>query len=153
METILERFLRYVAVDTQSNEESESQPSAMKELDLLKMLRDELKAMGIKVVEHKTELNMLELNADRLQNLRHEILGDVPKAKAAKPVEGLPTRPPVLCAGCGHRGVFYVLHKLGARRKRQGRQAPDHTQLRRQPHPPDRRTRPRTGSCGVPGTA
>lgn len=23
-------------------------------------------------------------------------------------------RPPVLCAGCGHRGVFYVLHKLGA---------------------------------------
>ncbi|MCR5548654.1 MAG: peptidase T [Bacteroidales bacterium] len=48
METILERFLRYVAVDTQSNEESESQPSAMKELDLLKMLRDELKAMGIK---------------------------------------------------------------------------------------------------------
>ena len=25
-----------------------------------------------------------------------------------------PTRPPVLCAGCGHRGVFYVLHKLGA---------------------------------------
>jgi indolepyruvate ferredoxin oxidoreductase alpha subunit len=77
-------------------------------------LEDQIKAMGIKVVEHKTELNMLELNADRLQNLRHEILGDVPKAKAVKAVEGLPTRPPVLCAGCGHRGVFHVLHKLGA---------------------------------------
>ena len=77
-------------------------------------LEDQIKAMGIKVVEHKTELNMLELNADRIQNLRHEILGDVPKAKAAKPAEGLPTRPPVLCAGCGHRGVFHVLHKLGA---------------------------------------
>ena len=27
--------------------------------------------------------------------------------------EGLPLRPPVLCAGCPHRGVFYVLKKLG----------------------------------------
>ena len=47
MENILDRFLRYVAVDTQSNEESESQPSEAKELDLLRMLRDELQAMGI----------------------------------------------------------------------------------------------------------
>ena len=47
MEKILDRFLRYVAVDTQSNEESESQPSEAKELVLLKMLRDELQAMGV----------------------------------------------------------------------------------------------------------
>lgn len=50
MEQIVERFLRYVAVDTQSCEESESQPSAEKELDLLKMLRDELEAMGVEAV-------------------------------------------------------------------------------------------------------
>ena len=48
MEKILDRFLRYVAVDTQSNEESESQPSEAKELVLLQMLRDELEAMGVK---------------------------------------------------------------------------------------------------------
>ena len=77
-------------------------------------LEDQIKAMGVKVVEHKTEMNMLELNADRLQNLRHEILKDVPKAKVAKVDATLPTRPPVLCSGCGHRGVFYTLHKLGA---------------------------------------
>lgn len=47
MEKIQDRFLRYVAVDTQSNENSDSQPSAMKELTLLKMLRDELNDMGI----------------------------------------------------------------------------------------------------------
>ena len=47
MEKILDRFLRYVAVDTQSDPCSESQPSAAKELDLLKMLRDELQAMGV----------------------------------------------------------------------------------------------------------
>ena len=47
MNSILERFLRYVAIDTQSNEESESQPSAAKELDLLRLLRDELLEMGV----------------------------------------------------------------------------------------------------------
>ena len=77
-------------------------------------LEEQVKAMGLKVVEHKTELNMLELNADRLQNLRHELVGDVPEAKSAATDASLPTRPPVLCAGCGHRGVFYVLNKLGA---------------------------------------
>ena len=81
-------------------------------------LEDQIRAMGIKVVDHETELNMLELNADRLQNLRHELLGDVPNAITPSLPQSttpqLPTRPPVLCAGCGHRGVFYVLHKLGA---------------------------------------
>jgi tripeptide aminopeptidase len=48
MEKILDRFLRYVAVDTQSNPESETQPSAAKELDLLSLLCQELKAMGLK---------------------------------------------------------------------------------------------------------
>ena len=47
MENIKDRFLRYVAVDTQSDETSDSQPSARKELILLEMLRDELRAMGV----------------------------------------------------------------------------------------------------------
>ena len=47
MEKILDRFLRYVSVDTQSDENSETQPSARKELDLLEMLRDELLALGV----------------------------------------------------------------------------------------------------------
>ncbi len=77
-------------------------------------LEEQVKALGIKVQPHKTELNMLELNPDRLQNLRHELLRDVPRVKAARTDASLPTRPPVLCAGCGHRGVFYTLAKLGA---------------------------------------
>ncbi len=47
MEKILDRFLRYVAVDTKADPESETQPSAARELDLLRMLRDELVAMGV----------------------------------------------------------------------------------------------------------
>ena len=77
-------------------------------------LEEQVRAMGIPVIEHATELNMLELNADRVQNLRRELLGDVPEAKTAETDKTLPTRPPVLCAGCGHRSVFYILNKLGA---------------------------------------
>ena len=47
MESIKDRFLRYVAIDTQSNEESESQPSTSKQLNLLKLLCEELHAMGV----------------------------------------------------------------------------------------------------------
>lgn len=47
MNNLVERFLRYVSVDTQSNEDSQTQPSTMKQLNLLSMLRDELLAMGV----------------------------------------------------------------------------------------------------------
>ena len=50
MEKIIDRFLRYVAVDTQSDENSESQPSSAKQLNLLAMLKDELTAMGVEAV-------------------------------------------------------------------------------------------------------
>ncbi|HRR13653.1 MAG: peptidase T [Thermoanaerobaculia bacterium] len=44
---VLERFLRYVQIDTQSNEESESYPSTAKQFDLLRPLVDELRAIGL----------------------------------------------------------------------------------------------------------
>ncbi len=47
MEPLLNKFLRYISVDTQSNPESDSQPSTQKQFNLLNMLRDELQAMGV----------------------------------------------------------------------------------------------------------
>jgi tripeptide aminopeptidase len=44
---ILEKFLRYISVDTASDPESSSQPSTSKQLDLSRMLVKELKEMGI----------------------------------------------------------------------------------------------------------
>lgn len=43
----LERFLRYIKIDTQSDDESTSTPSAKKEYDLLNLLRKELLELGI----------------------------------------------------------------------------------------------------------
>ena len=48
MSTLLDRFLRYVAIDTQAREHSTQYPSSPNQLVLGKMLRDELFAMGLK---------------------------------------------------------------------------------------------------------
>ena len=47
MEKIIDRFLRYIAVDTASDPESASQPSTNKQFVLLEMLKNELQAMGV----------------------------------------------------------------------------------------------------------
>ncbi|MBR2228071.1 MAG: peptidase T [Bacteroidales bacterium] len=67
MEKILDRFLRYVAVDTQSCEESESQPSSAKQLTLLAMLRDELRAMGVEagMDEYGYVMGRIPANTDK----------------------------------------------------------------------------------------
>src|SRR5215831_10751701 len=46
-EDAAERFLRYVRIDTQSDEYSETYPSTAKQLDLLRLLRDELEEAGL----------------------------------------------------------------------------------------------------------
>ena len=67
MENILDRFLRYVAVDTQSCEESESQPSTEKQLTLLAMLRDELRALGVEAEldEYGYVMGRIPANTDK----------------------------------------------------------------------------------------
>ncbi len=44
--------------------------------------------------------------------IRSAILG-LPAPKSVCAGEPIPVRPPVMCAGCPHRGTFYVLKKLG----------------------------------------
>src|SRR5215211_3062072 len=45
--SVLDRFLRYVVIDTQSDEKSTSYPSTAKQFDLLRLLVNELTAVGI----------------------------------------------------------------------------------------------------------
>ena len=67
MEKILDRFLRYVSIDTQSCDESQTQPSAAKELDLLGLLRDELLAMGVEATldEYGYVMGTIPSNIDK----------------------------------------------------------------------------------------
>ncbi|MEL7423359.1 MAG: peptidase T [Bacteroidota bacterium] len=51
MRTVLDRFLDYVKIDTQSDPASPTQPSTMKQFDLAKVLVVELQQMGLSEVE------------------------------------------------------------------------------------------------------
>ncbi len=50
MPDLLDRFLKYVQIDTQADEHSESSPSTSKQLDLSRLLADECKQLGLKDV-------------------------------------------------------------------------------------------------------
>ena len=49
--SLVDRFFRYVRIDTQSNPDSGTQPSTAKQLDLSRLLLEELKATGITEAE------------------------------------------------------------------------------------------------------
>lgn len=61
---------------------------------------------GIRVVGKRIFSKMGEYTPEMLRN---KILGT---ALPAENKEEAPVRPPVLCPGCPHRGLFYVLNKL-----------------------------------------
>lgn len=50
MDALLERFLRYVRLDTQADETSSTYPSTAKQLNLSRMLADECRSMGLQDV-------------------------------------------------------------------------------------------------------
>src|ERR1043165_3160938 len=49
-ESAIDRFLRYVKIDTQSAEDQPAPPSTKKQLDLARLLETELKALGVQDV-------------------------------------------------------------------------------------------------------
>ncbi|MGM9649364.1 MAG: indolepyruvate ferredoxin oxidoreductase subunit alpha [Butyricicoccaceae bacterium] len=77
----------------------------IEELDSI--IEDHCKKLGLEV----TGKDVLPCIDEFSQNLIAEKLGmPVHKGKALD--ENIPVRPPVMCAGCPHRGLFYILSKL-----------------------------------------
>jgi tripeptide aminopeptidase len=67
-EDAAERFLRYVRIDTRSDEDSDTYPSTPGQLDLLRLLRDELEQIGLADVamdEHGYVTGTLPATVDR----------------------------------------------------------------------------------------
>lgn len=65
---ILERFLKYVKIDTTSDDNSQTYPSTAKQFTLAKVLQEELTAMGLKDVsvdEHCYLMATLPANTDK----------------------------------------------------------------------------------------
>lgn len=55
MDSVIERFLRYVQIDTCSDEDSATHPSTQKQHDLAQLLADELEAMGAQEITYDRE--------------------------------------------------------------------------------------------------
>lgn len=73
--------------------------------ELEPIIERQVKALGIKCRGKEIFSLQGELS---VPILREKILGE----RRVKADIGLPNRPPVLCAGCPHRSVFYVLKKM-----------------------------------------
>ncbi|MGO5116210.1 indolepyruvate ferredoxin oxidoreductase subunit alpha [Candidatus Avoscillospira sp. LCP25S3_F1] len=69
-------------------------------------LEDHCRNIGVEVVGKERFSCIDELS----QNIVAEKLGRAPKAGPVLD-EPIPARPPVMCAGCPHRGLFYTLKK------------------------------------------
>lgn len=72
-------------------------------------LEEQIKALGMKVIGKETLPNIGEMSTTVI---RKAILHKELPQSVVPP--GVPLRPPVLCPACPHRGVYYVLSKLGA---------------------------------------
>jgi indolepyruvate ferredoxin oxidoreductase, alpha subunit len=72
-------------------------------------LEEQIKALGIKVIGKEVLPHIGEMTPAAI---RKAILGQ----ELLQPIKSpeVPMRPPVLCPSCPHRGVYYVLNKLGA---------------------------------------
>ena len=91
MEKIIDRFLRYVAFDTASNPDSQSQPSTNKQFALLEQLRKELQDMGVEQVE-------VDKNGYLMATIPSNIDKNIPAVGFISHVDTSPDAP-----GCGIR--------------------------------------------------
>lgn len=83
--------------------------------ELEPFLEEQIRMLGIKVIGKELFPDTGELNQGlvRLKFAEAGVLPPLPESKSV--VDGLPQaplRPPVLCAGCPHRGIFYTLKRL-----------------------------------------
>ncbi len=73
------------------------------------VIEEHVKALGIDVIGKEAFTLLGEYTPAMIKKA---VLGeDSPECAALS--ETIPVRPPVMCAGCPHRGTFYVLKKLG----------------------------------------
>ena len=70
------------------------------------VIENHCKALGIKV----DGKNIFPICGEFSQSLIAKVMG-VNTPEFVTPEEAAPVRPPVMCAGCPHRGLFYVLAK------------------------------------------
>lgn len=72
-------------------------------------IEEHCKAIGVQVIGKEVFTMLGEYTPSMIKKA---VLGEE-SAESISADEAIPVRPPVMCAGCPHRGTFYVLKKLG----------------------------------------
>jgi tripeptide aminopeptidase len=93
---MLERFLKYVQIDTQSSEESETYPSTEKQLNLSRLLVEELKSIGLKEVrltEHGYVFATLPSNLPANHPSQVPVIGLIAHVDTSPDVSGANVKP------------------------------------------------------------
>ena len=82
-------------------------------------LQENIQAMGIKVSGKEFIPRVGELNQHIVEeSCRHAgLLAKSSQSQMINSPQGLPGRPPLLCPGCPHTGIFFVLSTMGQRSK------------------------------------
>ena len=81
-------------------------------------LEEHIKMMGIKVDGKNLIPRVGELNTDIIETAGRKLgLISTPLPEKTAVTTGLAKRPPLLCPGCPHSGIFYVLASMGQRLK------------------------------------
>jgi tripeptide aminopeptidase len=93
---VLDRFLRYVRVDTQSKRDRDRSPSTPGQLELSRMLVDELRAAGVEDAE-------LDDNGYVIATLPATVEGDAPVSSSCPATA--PCSTPRRCPSCVARRV------------------------------------------------
>ncbi len=77
--------------------------------ELEPIIEEKIKSWGLSVIGKEVIPVIGELNQEII---RAAVLKETVAGVRAELSKNIPVRPPVLCPGCHHRGVFYVLNKL-----------------------------------------
>lgn len=94
-ETVLDKFLRYVVIDTQSKEDSESYPSTRKQFDLLNLLVKELRELGVRQV-HMDEHGYVVATLPANVSIKVPPVGFIAHVDTSPEVSGANVKPQVM---------------------------------------------------------
>ena len=108
MEKVQEKFLRYVGVWTTSDPEAECAPSTARQLDLINLLANELKALKIKVKTTPKGVLMATVPSNLPKGKKAPVIGFIAHVDTAPDAEGKDIKPQIIP---NYNGKDIILNK------------------------------------------
>lgn len=97
MEKVIENFLKYIAIDTESTDESTSTPSTMKQHDLASLLEKQLQEMGAEEITYDKEHGYIYASVSATGGCEDEpVIGFIAHMDTSPAMTGAGVRPRII---------------------------------------------------------